>query len=50
MKAHIGVGIKSTLTHTLVTTAANEHDMNRMNKLLYGEEELVFGDTIYQGV
>jgi len=28
MKAHIGVDAKSGLTHTLVTTAANEHDLN----------------------
>ncbi|MEB4704884.1 transposase, partial [Klebsiella quasipneumoniae] len=26
MKAHIGVDAKSGLTHSLVTTAANEHD------------------------
>ncbi|MCU4215233.1 transposase, partial [Vibrio cholerae] len=29
MKAHIGVDAKSGLTHTLVTTAANEHDLNQ---------------------
>ncbi len=28
MKAHIGVDAKSGLTHSLVTTAANEHDLN----------------------
>ncbi|NGX12774.1 transposase, partial [Klebsiella quasipneumoniae] len=27
MKAHIGVDAKSGLTHSLVTTAANEHDL-----------------------
>ena len=30
MKAHIGVDAKSGLTHSLVTTAANEHDLNQV--------------------
>ncbi|WP_268915695.1 transposase, partial [Aeromonas caviae] len=30
MKAHIGVDAKSGLTHSLVTTAANEHDLNQL--------------------
>ncbi|CCO49764.1 transposase (fragment) [Vibrio nigripulchritudo SOn1] len=45
MKAHIGVDANSGLTHTLVTTAANEHDLNQLNKLLHGEED----DAGYQG-
>ncbi|BAC93295.1 transposase [Vibrio vulnificus YJ016] len=49
MKAHIGVDANSGLTHTLVTTAANEHDLNQLNKLLHGEEEFVSGDAGYQG-
>ena len=28
MKAHIGIDVKSGLTHTFTTTAANEHDFN----------------------
>lgn len=40
---------KSGLTHTLVTTAANEHDLNQLNNLLHGEEEFVSGDAGYQG-
>ncbi|WP_457802774.1 IS5 family transposase [Vibrio cholerae] len=49
MKAHIGVDVNSGLTHMLVTTATNEHDLNPLNKLLYGEEEFVSGDAGYQG-
>ncbi len=49
MKAHIGVDAKSGLTHTLVTTAANEHDLNQLSNLLHGDEEFVSGDAGYQG-
>lgn len=49
MKAHIGVDAKSGLTHTLVTTAANEHDLNQMKQLLHGDEAFVCGDAGYQG-
>jgi IS5 family transposase len=41
MKAHIGVDAKSGLTHSLVTTAANEHDLNQLGNLLHGEEQFV---------
>ena len=40
MKAHIGVDAKSGLTHSLVTTAANEHDLNQLGNLLHGESNL----------
>lgn len=40
MKAHIGVDAKRGLTHTLVTTPANEHDLNQVSNLLHGEEKL----------
>lgn len=49
MKAHIGVDAKSGLTHSLVTTPANEHDLNQLSNLLLGEEEFVSGDAGYQG-
>ena len=49
MKAHIGVDAKSGLTHSLVTTPANEYDLNELNNLLHGEEEFVSGDAGYQG-
>jgi IS5 family transposase len=49
MKAHIGVDAKSGLTHSLVTTAANEHDLNQVGKLLHGDEEFISADAGYQG-
>ncbi|WP_410316387.1 IS5 family transposase [Klebsiella pneumoniae] len=45
MKAHIGVDTKSGLTHSLVTTAANEHDLNQLGNLLHGEEQFVSADA-----
>lgn len=50
MKAHIGVDADSGLVHTVVTTAANEHDITQAHKLLHGEEEDVFTDAGYRGV
>jgi len=29
MKAHVGVDARTGLTHSLTTTAANEHDLNQ---------------------
>ncbi len=49
MKAHIGVDARSGLTHSLVTTAANEHDLNQLGNLLHGEEQFVSADAGYQG-
>lgn len=49
MKAHIGVDAKSGLSHKLVTTAANEYDLNQMKNLLHREEEFISGDAGYQG-
>ncbi|AUV18010.1 IS5/IS1182 family transposase [Aeromonas sp. ASNIH7] len=49
MKAHIGVDAKSGLTHSLVTAAANEHDLNQLGNLLHGEEQFVSADAGYQG-
>lgn len=40
MKAHIGVDAKNGLTHSLATTAANEHDLNQLGNLLHREENL----------
>lgn len=49
MKAHIGVDAKSGLTHSLVTTPANEHDLNQVGNLLHRKEQLVLADAGYQG-
>ncbi|WP_338148710.1 transposase, partial [Citrobacter werkmanii] len=40
---------KSGLTHSLVTTAANEHDLNQLGNLLHGGEQFVSADAGYQG-
>ncbi|WP_139056806.1 transposase, partial [Salmonella enterica] len=49
MKAHIGFDAKSGLTHSLVTTAANEHDLNQLGNLLDGEEQFVSAEAGCQG-
>lgn len=49
MKAHIGVDARSGLTHSLVTTAANEHDLNQLSNLLHSDEKYVSADAGYQG-
>jgi IS5 family transposase len=50
MKAHIGIDADSGITHTLVTTSANTHDVTQAHSLLHGEEIIAFGDAGYQGV
>jgi len=50
MKAHIGVDAESGLVHTVVGTAANEHDVTQACELLHGEEQNAYGDAGYQGV
>lgn len=50
LKAHIGVDARTGLTHSLTTTAANEHDLNQADKLLHGEEAFVFADAGYRGI
>jgi len=50
MKAHIGVDAESGLTHSLVATAANVHDVTQAHALLHGEETDAFADAGYQGV
>lgn len=49
MTAHIYVDAKRGLTHSLVTTSANEHDLNQLENLLHGEEQFVSADAGYQG-
>lgn len=49
MKAHIGVDADSGLVHTVVGTAANEHDLNVAGQLLHGSEKAVHADAGYQG-
>ncbi len=49
MKAHIGVDADSGLVHTVVTTAANESDVEQIDELLHGKEEVVHADAGYTG-
>ncbi len=37
------------LTHSLVTTAANEHDLNQLGNMLHGDQQFVSADAGYQG-
>jgi IS5 family transposase len=50
MKVHIGVDKDSGLIHSVVTTAANVHDLTSAAQLLHGDEEVVYGDAGYQGM
>ena len=49
MKAHIGVDTDSGLVHTVVTTAANEADIEVVDELLHGKETTVHADAGYTG-
>ncbi len=49
MKAHIGVDADSGLVHTVTTTAANEADIEQVDELLHGKEEVVHADAGYTG-
>jgi len=44
-KIHIGVEKDTGLIHSVVTTAANVHDLTQACKLLHGDEEVVYGDA-----
>lgn len=49
MKAHIGADVDSGLVHTVVTTPANEADVEVVDELLHGNEEVVHADAGYTG-
>lgn len=46
MKAHVGSS-KRGIIHSLTTTSANVHDSVEFEKLLHGEEEVVYADSAY---
>ena len=50
MKVHIGVDKDSGLIHSVVTTAANVHDLTPAAELLHGDEKVIYGDAGYQGI
>jgi len=47
MKGHIGVDVDSGVVHSVEGTAANVHDRNKLQSLLHGEEQAIFGDSGY---
>lgn len=49
MKAHIGADMDSGLVHTVVTTPANEADIEVVDELLHGKEEVAYADAGYLG-
>lgn len=49
MKAHIAVDAASGLTEKVVTTSANEHDLNQAENLITEPVEFVFADAGYRG-
>lgn len=46
-KAHIGADSDTGIVHHLKVTAANKHDVEQVNDLVYGTEEKFFGDSGY---
>jgi IS5 family transposase len=46
MKVHIGAS-KQGLVHSLATGAANQADISRIDELLHGEEQELYGDQAY---
>ena len=50
MKAHIGVDAGSGYIHTVEVTAANEHDITKASDLIREDDEVVYGDSGYQGI
>ncbi|TPE45102.1 IS5 family transposase, partial [Maribrevibacterium harenarium] len=50
LKAHIGVDAKRGLIHSFTTTSANDHDLNQLPELVYGNESFVLADSGYRGV
>jgi len=50
MKAHIGVDAGTGYTHTVEVTAANDHDVTVASDLIRDDDEVVYGDSGYQGI
>ena len=49
MKAHVGVDSRTKQIHSVVATAANVHDSQKLGELLHGRETRVWGDSAYAG-
>ena len=49
-KAHIGVDSDTGLVHHVKATAANVHDINAANDVIYGDEDEIYGDSGYLNI
>ena len=47
MKAHVGTDSSNGMIHSVECTAANVHDSIPIDKLLHGEEKVIYGDSAY---
>lgn len=47
MKAHVGVDTQHGLVHTVVTSTAKVHDSVKLEELLHGQEQVIYGDKAY---
>jgi IS5 family transposase len=45
MRCHIGVDAASGLVHSVVSTAANVHELNTAADRIHGEERVIYGDA-----
>ena len=50
MKIHIGVDAGTGYVHSVTGTAANVNDIREASKLLREDDEVVYGDSGYQGI
>jgi IS5 family transposase len=50
MRCHIGVDAASGLVHSVVSTAANVHELNTAVDRVHGEERVIYGDSGHIGL
>ena len=50
MRCHIGVDAASGLVHSVVSTAANVHELNTAADRVHGEERVIYGDAGHIGI
>ena len=50
MKCHIGVDAGSGYVHSMEVTAANVHDITVASKLIREDDNVIYGDSGYQGL
>jgi IS5 family transposase len=50
MRCHIGVDAASGLVHSMVTIAANVHELNTAAERTHREEHVIYGDTGHIGI